>query len=53
MRFRVTYIASIDDQELIDAGISLTDKETIEEYFYEMGGEEYFHDHGESFEIIP
>lgn len=53
MRIRVSYIASIDDQELIDAGISLTDKEAIEEYFYEMGGEEAFHDYGESFEIIP
>lgn len=53
MRFRVTYIASIDDRELIDAGISLMDKEAIEEYFYEMGGEESFHDYGETFEIIP
>lgn len=53
MRFRVTYIASIDDQELIDAGISLTDKEAIEEYFYENGGEESFHDYGEDFEITP
>lgn len=53
MRIRVSYIASIDDQELIDAGIDLKDTEAIADYFYENGGEEAFHDYGESFEIIP
>ena len=52
MRFRVTYIATIDDQELIDAGIFDADLETIEDYFCLNGGEEAFHDHGESFEIV-
>jgi hypothetical protein len=52
MKIRVTYIATIDNQELIDNGISLTDKDAIIDYFYEMGGEETFHDFGEEIEII-
>jgi hypothetical protein len=52
MKFRVTYIATIDDQELTDAGILDADLETIEDYFFSQGGEATWHDHGESFEII-
>lgn len=53
MRFRVTYIASIPDEELAEAGISLTDKEAIQDYFFDNGGEDAFHDYGETFEVIP
>ena len=52
MRFRVSYIASIPDEDLIEAGIDLNDEAEIQEYFWEMGGEESFHDHGEDFEIL-
>ena len=50
MKIRITYIVSIDDQELIDNEISLTDAEAIQDYFYENGGEDF--DYCEDFEII-
>jgi hypothetical protein len=53
MRIRVAYIATIDDQEMLDAGVNITNLDEIADYFYENGGEDSFHDHGEKFEIIP
>ena len=52
MKIIVSYQASIPDQELLDNGVDLSDKEAIEEYFYEWGGENEFHDHGLTFEIL-
>lgn len=52
MKIRVTYIASIPDEELIEAGINLDDREAIIDFFFDNGGEEAFHDHGEGFEFI-
>lgn len=33
MKFRVTYIAEIDDQYLLDNDIDLTDRDAIEVFF--------------------
>ena len=52
MRFIVSYAASISDQELLEAGVDITNKFDIQDYFYDMGGEESFHDHGLTFEIL-
>lgn len=52
MRVKVSYIATIPNQDLVEAGISLTDDDAIQDYFYEMGGEESFHDYGENFIIL-
>lgn len=52
MWIEVKYMAFIDNNELIEANISLNDDQAIEEYFYERGGEDEFHDHGISFEIV-
>lgn len=52
MKVRITFIAEIDNQELLDSGVSLTDKEAIADYYYANGGEEEFHSYGEDFEVI-
>ena len=52
MKIRITFIAEIDTQELLEAGVSLTDKEEIQNFYYSMGGDDAYHSYGESFEII-
>ena len=52
MKFIVSYVASIPDDEMLDAGVDLTNLDDIQEYFYDMGGEENFHDYGLGFEIL-
>lgn len=52
MKIRVTYIATIPNEELIEANIKLTNLDAIQDYFYDKGGEESFHDYGETFEIL-
>lgn len=41
MQIIYTSLNTIPDQELIDAGIDLMDKDAIIEYFFENGGPEY------------
>ncbi len=52
MKLRIIFIAEIDTQELIEAGVSLTDKGAIENFYYDTGGEDAYYAHGESFEVI-
>ena len=52
MKIKITFIAEIDNDELLEAGVSLTDKAAIEEFYYNTGGDDAYYDHGESFEII-
>lgn len=51
VKIRVTYFASIDDQELIDNDIDLSDHEAIEDYFYENGSNLRL-DYDETFEVL-
>ena len=52
MKIRITFIAEIDTQELIEAGIPLTDKEKIQDFYYATGGDDAYHSYGETFEVI-
>lgn len=52
MKVLVSYMATIPNEDIINAGISLFDDEAIAEFFHEQGGEEAYHDHGVEFEII-
>lgn len=51
MRIKVEYMASIPNDELINAGISLNDDEAIFNYFFDNGGEEVYHDYGLHIEV--
>ena len=39
----------IDNSELLEAGVDLENDKEIEDFFYENGAEETYHDHGISF----
>ena len=52
MRIRISYIASIPTEDLVSAGVDLNDLDEIQDFYYDNGGEETYHDVGETFEII-
>lgn len=52
MKIRYSCICSIPDQDLLDNGIDLTNKDEIEDFFWGMGGPAEFEDYGEKFEVV-
>lgn len=52
MKIRYSCICSIPNQILLDNGIDLSDKDAIEDFFWETEGPLTWEDYGEGFEII-
>lgn len=51
MKIRYTTVSVIDNQELIDAGIDLMDRDAIIDFFFDNGGPDEFESHGETLEV--
>lgn len=52
MWIKVSYMAHIPNEELHNEDIDLYDDSMIQDYFWEQGGGDAFHDHGLEFEIV-